>query len=139
MSRDPSAMILAPCGVICDLCIGYQRKKNRCVGCNAEGNKPNHCVACSIKDCPEKHGDSSALCSACAKYPCRRIKDLNNRYEAKYAESLIGNFKLLEELGMDGFLERSRQRYACPACGALLCVHADACQACGAPNALFSS
>lgn len=24
---------IAPCGVICDICLGYQREKNKCVGC----------------------------------------------------------------------------------------------------------
>lgn len=136
MSRESSAMILAPCGLLCDLCLGYQRKKNRCVGCLADGNKPNHCATCSIKTCPEKRGDPTALCSACAKYPCRRIKDLDKRYKTKYAESILENFKTIAEIGMDGFMESSRARYACAACGVLLCVHAETCQACGAPSAL---
>jgi len=45
---------VAPCGVICDICLGFQRTKNKCVGCNSIGNKPYHCTVCSIKACPEK-------------------------------------------------------------------------------------
>lgn len=53
---------IAPCGVNCDICLGFQRKKNKCSGCKTAGNKPYHCTVCSIKTCPEKHGKENELC-----------------------------------------------------------------------------
>lgn len=117
--------------------MGFQRKRNRCVGCGAEGYKPHHCEVCSIKLCPEKHGDAETLCSACPKYPCRRIKDLDKRYATKYGESVIENFLRLGQLGMGGFATWARDRFTCKSCGTLLCVHSPVCQECGAPNGLF--
>ena len=35
--------IVAPCGLICDLCAGFQRKKNRCPGCLKAGSPLAHC------------------------------------------------------------------------------------------------
>lgn len=40
---------IAPCGVICDLCLGFQRSKNKCAGCNNADNKPYHCTVCKLK------------------------------------------------------------------------------------------
>jgi hypothetical protein len=125
---------LAPCGVICDLCKAFQRTKNKCVGCLAVGSKPYHCTVCSIKDCPEKHVNPAALCSECPKYPCRRIKDLNKRYIAKYGENLLQNLDSARTDGLAAFIEAARQKWTCPACGQLLCVHTEKCLQCGGSN-----
>jgi len=128
---------LAPCGVICDLCVGFQRAKNKCVACQAQGYKPNHCKVCSIKSCPEKHGNPAALCVDCLKYPCRRLKDLNKRYMAKYGEDLQQNLEMARAEGLASFIEAASQKWACPACGQLLCVHSDSCLHCGGVNPFF--
>jgi len=44
---------IAPCGLICDICLGLQREKNKCAGCTNTGYKPFHCDACRIKLCAE--------------------------------------------------------------------------------------
>ena len=128
---------LATCGVLCDLCLGFQRKKDTCVGCNEEGFKPYHCTVCSIKLCPEKHGDPRALCSACQKFPCRRIKALNKRYVARYGEDLLDNFRRCEESGISAFIEEREEFWKCASCGELLCVHRETCMNCGAVNLYF--
>jgi len=61
---------IAPRGVICDICLGFQRSKNKCVGCNNIGNKPHHCTVCSIKTCSEKKGNEKLLCNDCDEFPC---------------------------------------------------------------------
>jgi len=132
-----SSKSVAPCGVICDICLGFQREKNKCVGCNAVGNKPYHCTVCRIKLCPEKKGDTGELCGDCRKYPCRRIKDLEKRYIVKYGESIMGNFSQIKELGMKNFIESRTDKYTCPVCGNLLCVHRESCLTCGSPNNNF--
>lgn len=127
----------APCGVICDLCLGFQRTKNKCVGCFDIGNKPYHCTVCSIKSCAEKNGNEDLLCFECSKYPCRRIKDLNKRYIAKYGESPIQNLDDIKEIGIEAFTEREAEKWKCDKCGQLLCVHREVCLICGNINKHF--
>lgn len=124
---------LAPCGVVCELCIAYQRTRNRCVGCNSEGSKPQHCDICSIKLCKEKSGPES-LCIECEKYPCRRLKDLEKRYTTKYGESLTANMQLLDNKGIAAFNEEIIKKWICQKCGTLLSAHRDTCVSCNAPN-----
>lgn len=123
---------IAPCGVICDLCLGFQRDKNRCVGCNVTGEKIGHCNVCTIKYCPEKREDSELLCIACRKFPCRRIRDLEKRYTSKYGESPVKNMQRIEAVGMEQFLQEQMELWRCNECGELLCVHRDTCLHCGA-------
>jgi hypothetical protein len=131
----PSA--LAPCGVNCLLCYGYQREKDKCVGCNNEGYKPYHCTVCRKKLCPEKGGDTMALCSTCPKFPCRSLRDLDKRYTEKYGVSVVANLKEAEAAGVDAWLEREAVKWTCPGCGRLLCVHRDVCLSCGGKNPYF--
>lgn len=105
---------LSPCGVICDLCLGFQRSKNTCVGCLVEGKKPYHCTVCSIKSCPEKQSNPAALCSACPNYSCRRLKDLNKRYTPKYGENLHQNLTAARNDGLDSFIKAAEQKWRCP-------------------------
>jgi hypothetical protein len=128
---------IAPCGVICDICLGYQREKNKCVGCFSIGNKPYHCTVCSIKLCDEKKGNEELLCYDCSKYPCRRIKDLDKRYTLKYSESPIQNLNKIKEIGLQQFIEIEKEKWKCNKCGHLLCVHRDVCLHCGSKNEYF--
>lgn len=128
---------VAPCGVICDLCLGFQREKNKCVGCNNTGNKPYHCTVCSIKLCAEKNGDEKLLCYDCKKFPCRRIKDLDKRYRIKYGESLIQNLQSIKEEGFESFIKIEKEKWKCTKCGQLLCVHKEVCLKCGNKNEYF--
>ncbi len=125
---------IAPCGVNCDICLGFQREKNKCVGCNNIGNKPYHCTICSIKTCPEKNGNIQSLCNTCLKFPCRRIKNLDKRYKTKYGESVIENLNTVTQIGLDAFIKEEKIKWKCPQCGNLLCVHKDKCLICGAIN-----
>jgi hypothetical protein len=128
---------IAPCGVICDLCLGFQRTKNKCVGCNSIGNKPYHCTVCSIKSCPEKKGNEKRLCTECSKFPCRRIKNLDKRYTTKYGESPIINLKTIKEIGLTKFIKIEKEKWKCNECGNLLCVHRGVCLNCGNKNQFF--
>ena len=125
---------VAPCGVICDICLGFQRDKNKCVGCNSIGNKPYHCTVCSIKSCAEKKGNEKLLCYDCVKFPCRRIKDLDKRYTLKYGESPVQNLNRIKEIGLTQFIDIEKEKWKCSRCGQLLCVHKEACLICGNKN-----
>lgn len=128
---------VAPCGVICDICLGFQRAKNICVGCNNIGSRLYHCTVCSIKTCPEKNGNETLLCTECRKFPCRRIKNLDKRYTAKYGESPIKNLHKINDIGLKEFLETEKEKWKCNECGNLLCVHRAVCLICGAKNPYF--
>lgn len=128
---------IAPCGVICNLCLGFQRSKNKCVGCNSIGNKPYHCTVCSIKSCLEKNGNEKLLCNSCNKFPCRRIKNLDKRYTVKYGESPVENLKTINEKGIIEFIKIANEKWKCAECGHLLCVHKNTCLVCGANNHFF--
>jgi hypothetical protein len=128
---------IAPCGVMCDICLAYQRKKNKCVGCLNKGNKPYHCTVCSIKSCEEKKDNEEILCYECRKFPCRRIKDLEKRYRLKYGVSLIQNLNSIKEIGLDQFIENEKEKWKCTNCGQLLCVHSEFCLNCENKNGYF--
>ncbi|MFP4026066.1 MAG: DUF3795 domain-containing protein [Thiohalospira sp.] len=128
---------IAPCGVICDICLAYQREKNKCIGCLNEGNKPYHFTVCSIKKCNEKKGNEELLCYDCSKYPCRRIKNLDKRYTLKYGESPIQNLNKIKEIGIHQFVEIEKEKWKCNKCGQLLCVHREVCLSCGNKNEYF--
>jgi hypothetical protein len=128
---------IAPCGVICDLCLSFQRNKSKCVGCNNSGNKPYHCNVCSIKSCPEKNGNEKLLCNRCNKFPCRRIKDLDKRYKIKYGISPIQNLLTISQIGLNEFVKKEKPKWICPGQDHLLCVHKDICLICGAKNKYF--
>lgn len=132
-----NTLSIAPCGVICDLCMAFQRDKNKCVGCNNRGYKPYHCTVCSIKLCLEKQGNDQLLCVECTKFPCRRIKDLDKRYKLKYGESLIENLNKVKEIGPIRFIEIAEEKWKCNTCGQLLCVHKATCLKCGNNNEYF--
>lgn len=128
---------VAPCGVICDICLGYQRKKNKCAGCLNTGYKPYHCTVCSIKTCAEKKGNEELLCIECVKFPCKRIKDLDKRYTLQYGESPIQNLNKIKESGLHQFIEIEKEKWKCAKCGLLLCVHKEVCLNCSAKNEYF--
>jgi hypothetical protein len=130
---------IAPCGVNCDLCLGFQREKNKCAGCIAVGSKPYHCTVCSIKTCSEKNGEESLLCNVCARFPCRRIKELDKRYTTRYGESNIENLNAIGKIGLDSFIKQEEIKWKCPQCGNLLCVHRERCLICDALNDKFPS
>lgn len=131
--------IIAPCGIICDICLGFQRDKNKCVGCNNTGFKPVHCENCNIKLCSEKNIKEKFFCVYCSDFPCKLIKHLDNRYKTKYNESPIQNLESIAKNGLKAFIEIENKKWTCAQCGALLCVHRNECLKCGAKNKYFIS
>jgi hypothetical protein len=130
--------LIAPCGLNCALCLGYQREKNKCGGCNSATVRQGYCTSCILKLCPEKDGDTTKICGTfCSKFPCKRLRDLDKRYRTKYGESCLENIALIEEIGLEAFAERDAVKWRCPQCGELLCCHRGACVHCGAVNDLF--
>lgn len=132
IALDPS--LIAPCGINCALCLGYQREKSTCPGCR-QGAKPgSSCQRCVIKNCEVVQKSASGFCFECDKFPCARMKALHKRYCAKYNTDVFKNLALIRAAGMDAFLRRQAESWTCPSCGGLLCMHRSACLQCGAPS-----
>ncbi len=127
--------MIAPCGMDCALCIGHLREKNRCPGCNHRDDaiKAGACRRCTIKLC-EAQGHPNRFCFNCAKYPCRRLRDLDKRYRTNYGMSMIGNLEFIRDFGIRKFVVREKTRWACPGCGEILSVHRKECLRCGRPR-----
>jgi hypothetical protein len=103
------ADLIAPCGMNCRLCIAYIRPKKPCNGCNGDdANKPYHCVVCKIKSCEAVRAGEAGLCSESEK-TCRRLKDLDKRYKAKYHMSMLANLGYIRdnECGFSGAKRRA--------------------------------
>lgn len=127
-----TAAMIAPCGMDCALCIGHLRERKPCAGCHGDdAHKPGHCVTCRIVHCEERAKVDSAFCYACGSFPCARMKQLDRRYRMKYGMSMLENLAFIESQGLEAFVENERLRWACPECGSLICVHREACMACG--------
>ncbi|MBN1630534.1 MAG: DUF3795 domain-containing protein [Thermoleophilia bacterium] len=150
-----TASMIARCGMNCGICMGFLRdakEKNVCPGCGGgDAGKPQSCRACRIKNCPELAGAKpadagaagggptctgtalaeQAFCFVCAKYPCKRMKQLDKRYRTKYGMSMLENLAAIRELGLDEFVARERVRWTCPGCGGVICVHRTECVYCG--------
>jgi len=125
------SILIAPCGMNCGICMAYLRDKNRCAGCNIESpQKSNHCLNCRIKNCAERT-DSSQFCFSCEKYPCARLRQIDNRYWTKYSWSLIGNLDEIRDSGIVRFMEKENTRWVCPKCGNPICIHNRKCYHCG--------
>jgi hypothetical protein len=131
-------MQIAPCGMNCFLCAAYQRDKNRCAGCSApDKQKVKHCTTCYIRNCGEIQNSSSGFCYYCINFPCRRLKQLDKRYQLKYGMSMIRNLKEIESLGLEMFVQMEIIKWTCRKCGSLLSVHRGKCLKCGENNEYF--
>jgi len=123
--------LIAPCGMNCGICMAYLREKNTCPGCReVHPNEPVSRSRCIIKNCEELKKNNWKFCIKCSKLPCRRLKDLDKRYRTKYDMSMLENLKFIEKEGMKKFLKQQKEKYTCPKCGGIICVHNKKCYSC---------
>ena len=124
--------MIAPCGMNCGSCLGFMRYKDHCPGCRLSDNsKPEFCKRCIIINCDLLKTTASGFCYECAKYPCRRLKNLEKRYRTRYGTSLFENLAMIKNKGIDHFLRFETNRRSCPQCGSTLCIHRSFCFECG--------
>ena len=125
------AGLIAPCGMNCRLCIAYSRARNPCPGCGGAGTcKPKTRAFCRIKTCEKMVKGRFAYCFSCDTFPCAGLLHLDERYRKKYGMSMIENLSLIRASGIRLFLRREQEKWACPRCGELLCVHTPRCLSC---------
>ncbi|MHB1134441.1 MAG: DUF3795 domain-containing protein [Chloroflexota bacterium] len=122
--------MLAPCGLDCTACYAHLRRRNTCPGCRAEGSaKPHYCQVCAIATCTKDQGLDR--CALCATFPCPRVKRLAKRYRQGYGVDLLALAARRQAVGTVQYLLEERQRWACPACGGVVCMHDHLCSECG--------
>ena len=124
--------LIAPCGMNCSLCLGYQREKNKCPGCRKRDAYQFGCGRkCIIRSCQILKDNKMEFCSEkCGQYPCKRLKALDKRYRTKYGMSMIENLENIKNKGLELFLKNEEIKWKCKKCGGLLCVHRDFCLKC---------
>lgn len=126
-----STKLIAPCGMDCRLCIAYTRDRNPCPCCRGDNSvKPKTRVICLIKNCEEMKKAKVNYCYGCDSFPCARLNDLDKRYRAKYGMSMIKNLENIKKLGIRQFIRNEREKWRCPECGEILCVHKPQCLYC---------
>jgi hypothetical protein len=124
--------LIAPCGMDCGLCMGFLRDKHTCQGCrSSDEGKPKSCHSCTIRTCATVRESTSGFCFECDRFPCPRLKRLDTRYRTKYRMSMLDNLRSIRESGIEAFVGLERERWACPGCGGMQCVHTPECIYCG--------
>ena len=122
MKKTIPLELIAPCGMNCNLCLGYLREKNKCPGCNSIDNKNSYHVRCIIRNCKILQQNKWKYCSSkCDKFPCTRLKNLDKRYRTKYGMSMIENLNHIDEKGIEEFLRQEEKRWIKE--DKIFCVH----------------
>jgi hypothetical protein len=124
-------ILIAPCGMNCGICSAYLRVKNHCPGCNIDTSDKKYLVVCKMRNCDKLTGIEQKFCFGCAKFPCLRMRQLDKRYRTKYGMSMIENLENIKDIGIDEFVANEQERWKCPGCGKVICVHKKNCIYCG--------
>jgi hypothetical protein len=70
------------------------------------------------------------FCFECSDFACESLAKMEAVYITKYKLSLIENLKHIKEKGMDSFLKAEKEKWTCPNCGGVVCVHTKRCYTC---------
>ena len=128
-----TATLIAPCGNNCGICVAFfgytmrgRRRKQPCRGCRARKTRcaflKQHCDALAKR---RVH-----YCFECTEFPCERLTTLDRRYRDKYGMSVIENLKHIQRNGISQFLTDEQDKWKCPTCGGMKCVHTNTCYTC---------
>ena len=125
--------LIAPCGMNCRICIGYfgyamndRKRKNICEGCRI---RDKNCAFIK-KQCENLSKKEVEYCFECEDFPCENLEKLDKRYQEKYDMSMIKNLEFIKENGINLFLKQQEEKYKCPNCGGVICVHNKKCYNC---------
>jgi predicted DNA-binding protein (MmcQ/YjbR family) len=123
--------LIAPCGINCSLCSGYQKAKDACAGCNNIGDKPGYCITCELKTCNENR---NKYCNTCKMFPCKRLINLEKRYRTKYGVNIYENMNNISNHGINSFIKEEKKKWTCIKCATVLCMHKEHCSECNSIN-----
>jgi hypothetical protein len=130
--------LIAPCGINCSICYAFLRQRNRCEGCRVYSDtKVGHCSVCYIKNCENLSANGSGFCFDCDRFPCKRLKQLDERYGTKYNMSVLENLNIIQISGLENFVQREKIRWKCAICGGSVCVHRGYCLDCNKKNSML--
>jgi hypothetical protein len=129
--------LIAPCGMNCGLCAGYLALKNDvkskglslpyCAGCRPRNKQ----CAFLKKRCRLLLEGTVQYCYECAGYPCEKLVHLDKRYKTLYHMSMLENLHLIQEKGIEPFLDGEKEKWRCPKCGGVISCHNGICFSCG--------
>lgn len=128
MPREIPDNLLAPCGIACILCHRYCEDDEPCQGCRDGKGKSKHCQSCLIMKCAGEKGYS--FCIECEEFPCQEIVDFNDMYIRRFGHEFLPNAFLMKNEGKEALVERLKQRWSCPECGDIICIHDNKCSGC---------
>jgi len=132
LSKLMKSVLIAPCGMNCRLCRAYIRDKKACPGCRGSDSfKSKACVTCRIKNCEKIMKEGFKYCFSCGSFPCARLHHLDKRYRTKYGMSMLDNLENIRKFGIMHFVGSEKERWTCPECGEIICVHKPQCLSCG--------
>jgi hypothetical protein len=124
--------LIAPCGMNCRLCRAYIRDRKACPGCRGDDRlKSRSCSLCRIKNCEKLKDGTSPYCFSCERFPCAPLKSLDKRYGTRYGMSMIDNLRSIKKSGIRHFIRSEQEKWTCPKCATILCVHKPYCLSCG--------
>jgi hypothetical protein len=130
--RVNGTVLIAPCGLNCRLCRAYSRERNPCPGCRVDNiPKPETRFRCAIKSCARLASPRRQFCDLCNDAPCRPVLHLDKRYRTKYKVSPIANLQDIRKRGVRKFAAEETEKWVCPSCGGVLCMHEPRCRICG--------
>ena len=124
---------IAPCGMNCGICISFFRytmngtkRKQPCGGCRS---KKSQCAFIK-QQCDKLATKQIEYCFECTSFPCDNLSALDKRYRAKYGMSMIDNLRNIQKHGIQQFLKNEQEKWKCPTCGGVICVHNKTCYTC---------
>ncbi|MEF8880096.1 MAG: DUF3795 domain-containing protein [Candidatus Thermoplasmatota archaeon] len=125
--------LVAPCGMNCSICIAYFgytmkgiKRKTICQGCIPSGKSCTHLK----KHCEKLTKNEVEYCYECSDFPCTQLKRLDRRYREQFNMSMVENLEYIRDKGIDSFLEQQENKYKCPECNGVICVHNNICYNC---------
>ena len=133
MNKNLEVKLIAPCGINCGACVAFfgytmngKKRKHRCEGCWSR-KRPCAFIKQKCKKLANKQLD---YCFKCTEFPCEVLSMLDQRYTEKYGFSLIENLKIIQKNGADKFLKYEQEKWKCPNCSGIVCVHDKQCYTC---------
>ena len=129
--------LIAPCGMNCGICGGYLALQH---DLKSKGIRMSYCAGCRPRDkkcaflkkrCDLLLRGQVQYCYECPDYPCQGLLHIDKRYRTLYRMSMIENLDYIKKNGIRLFLEKEREKWKCPKCGAVICCHNGVCFNCG--------
>lgn len=126
--------LIAPCGMNCGICVAFfgytlrgEKRKRPCSTCRVRRSR----CAFIKKQCSKLATKQIEYCFECTDFPCAKLGTLDRRYREKFEMSMIENLSYMQANGIAQFLKREQERWECPNCDGIVCVHTKMCYNCG--------